>query len=117
MELRLKRVHDRPEPGDGHRVLVDRLWPRGLSKDRAKLDEWMPDLGPSDELRRWFGHRPERFDEFRRRYVEELGDRRGMLADLRRRARSEAVTLVFAAKDRERNNAVVLADVLRRGLR
>ncbi len=96
---------------------MDRLWPRGVSREKAKLDEWLPDLGPSDELRTWFGHDPKRFDEFRRRYVEELRGRRGLLSDLRRRARSSTVTLLFAAKDEERNNAVVLAEVLRKGLR
>ncbi len=117
MDIRVKRVQQKPAGSDGQRVLVDRVWPRGVSREDAQLDEWLPDVAPSDDLRKWFGHDPKRFDEFRRRYVQELRDRRGLVSDLRRHARSEAVTLVFAAKDRERNNAVVLADVLRRGLR
>jgi uncharacterized protein YeaO (DUF488 family) len=117
VDVRVKRVRARPSDDDGHRVLVDRLWPRGVSREKAKLDEWLPDVGPSDELRKWFGHDPERFEEFRRRYVEELRARSGLLTDLRRRARDGTVTLLFAAKDEEHNNAVVLADVLRKGLR
>lgn len=117
MDVRVKRVRAKPSDGDGERVLVDRLWPRGVAREKARMDEWMPDVGPSDELRDWFGHDPDRFDEFRRRYVEELRGRRGLLTDLRRRARSGTLTLLFGAKDERRNNAVVLADVLRHGLR
>jgi uncharacterized protein YeaO (DUF488 family) len=117
LDVRTKRVAEKAAKADGERVLVDRLWPRGVSKEKAKLDEWLPDLGPSDELRKWFGHDPERFEEFRRRYVDELKERRELLADLRRRAGEGTVTLLFAARDEEHNNAVVLADVLRRGLR
>jgi uncharacterized protein YeaO (DUF488 family) len=98
-------------------MLVDRLWPRGLSHDRARIDEWARELAPSDELRRWYGHDPARFDEFRRRYLQELRDRRAALSALRRRARSGRVTLVAAARDLEHSNAAVLADVIRRGLR
>jgi uncharacterized protein YeaO (DUF488 family) len=115
--VRLKRVYEPPSPEDGYRVLVDRLWPRGLAKERARVDEWARELAPSDELRRWFGHRPERFDEFRRRYLEELRAREGELRALRRRARAGTVTLLYAARDREHNDAVVLADLLRRGRR
>jgi uncharacterized protein YeaO (DUF488 family) len=117
VDVKVKRVRAKPSEGDGRRVLVDRLWPRGVSREGARLDEWLPDVAPSDELREWFGHDPERFDEFRRRYVEELRSRRGLLTDLRRAARAETVTLLFAAKDEKHNNAVVLADVLQRGLR
>ncbi len=117
VDVRTKRVRDPVHDDDGRRVLVDRLWPRGVSREDAALDEWLPDLGPSDELRKWFGHDPKRFDEFRRRYVAELRDRRDLLSDLRRRARDGTVTLVFAARDRQHNNAAVLAEVLRRGLR
>lgn len=103
-------------PSDGWRVLVDRLWPRGVSRDRAKLDEWEKELAPSTELRKWFGHDPSRFAEFRHRYVEELRGRRSELTALRRRARAGPVTLVYGARDSEHNEAVVLAEVLRRGL-
>jgi uncharacterized protein YeaO (DUF488 family) len=116
MDVRLKRVYDPAGPMDGHRVLIDRLWPRGVSRDRAKLDAWERELAPSRELRQWFGHEPERFDEFRRRYVEELNSQRPRLTSLRRRAREGTLTLVYAAHDTEHNDAVVLAEVLRRGL-
>jgi uncharacterized protein YeaO (DUF488 family) len=116
MEIRLKRVYDPPGPMDGHRVLIDRLWPRGISRDRAKLDDWERELAPSSELRQWFGHRPERFDEFRRRYIEELDSQRPRLTSLRRRAREGTLTLVYAAHDTEHNDAVVLVEVLRRGV-
>ncbi len=117
VDVRTKRVQEGAAKADGHRVLVDRIWPRAVSQEKAQLDEWIPDVAPSDELREWFGHDPERFDEFRRRYVQELRPRRKLLSDLRRRARDGTVTLLFAAKDTERNNAVVLAEVLRSGLR
>jgi len=115
-DIRLKRAYEPAVPSDGYRVLIDRLWPRGLSRERAKLDEWNRDLAPSAQLRQWFGHEPSRFEEFRRRYVEELREHRSVLAVLRRRAREGPLTLVYAAKDTEHNDAVVLAEVLRRGL-
>lgn len=116
MHLRIKRIYDDPSPDDGARILIDRVWPRGVSKEAARLDEWERDLAPSKDLRVWFGHRPERFEEFRRRYVEELRDHRDELSALRARARKSRVTLLFGAHDTEHNNAVVLAEVLRRGL-
>lgn len=116
MEVRLKRAYDAAESADGYRVLIDRLWPRGVSRERAKLDEWEKQLPPSTELRQWFGHEPSRFDEFRRCYIEELRAQRPRLAALRRRARDGTLTLVYSAHDTEHNDAVVLAEVLRRGL-
>lgn len=116
MDVRLKRAYDGAQPSDGHRVLIDRLWPRGVSRERARLDEWDKGLAPSADLRQWFGHRPERFEEFRRRYVEELRGQRPALSALRRRAREGTLTLVYAAGDTEHNDAVVLAEVLRRWL-
>lgn len=116
VDIRLKRAYEPASPADGHRVLVDRLWPRGVSKQRAMLDDWQKELAPSTELRGWFGHEPRRFPEFRRRYLDELRCERPRLAELRRRARDGAVTLVYAARDAEHNEAVVLAEVLRRGL-
>jgi uncharacterized protein YeaO (DUF488 family) len=116
VDVRRKRAYDEASPADGYRVLIDRLWPRGVSKARAQLDEWDKDLAPSAELRAWFGHRPDRFEEFCARYVEELRDQRPRLAALRRRAREGPVTLVYAAHDTEHNDAVVLEEVLRRGL-
>lgn len=116
MEIRLKRVYDPAAADDGYRVLIDRLWPRGVSRARAELDAWEKELAPSAELRKWFGHVPERFEEFRRRYIEELRDQGPQLAQLRRRARAGTLTLVYSARDSEHNDAVVLAEVLKRGL-
>jgi uncharacterized protein YeaO (DUF488 family) len=116
MDVRLKRVYEPASSADGHRVLIDRLWPRGISRERAKLDTWEKELAPSAKLRRWFGHEPRRFQEFRRRYIEELRGQRPRLTALRRRARDGSVTLVYSAHDTEHNDAVVLAEVLRRGL-
>ena len=96
--------------------MIDRLWPRGVSRDRAKLDDWEKDLAPTKELRQWFAHEPERFDEFRRRYIDELRGQRPRLTSLRRRAREGTLTLVYAAHDTEHNDAVVLAELLRRGM-
>jgi uncharacterized protein YeaO (DUF488 family) len=117
VDIQLKRAYEPAEGADGYRVLVDGLWPRGLSREQARIDEWAQDLAPSDPLRRWYGHDPQRFEEFRRRYVAELGDKRARLAELRRRTRAGRVTLVFAARDAGHSNAHVLASVIRRGLR
>ncbi|MGH2498396.1 MAG: DUF488 domain-containing protein [Ktedonobacteraceae bacterium] len=110
----LKRVYDAPESSDGTRVLVERLWPRGLSKERAHVDLWMKEIAPSRELRTWFGHDPEKYTEFRRRYETELASQTGQaaLARLRELAKQGPVTLVFAARDTEHTNAVVLRDLL-----
>jgi uncharacterized protein YeaO (DUF488 family) len=116
MDVRVKRVYEPAERSDGYRILIDRLWPRGVSHERARLDAWERDLAPSAELRTWFGHRPDRFEEFRRRYLEELRQQRPRLSELRRRAPHGTVTLVFAARDTEHNDAVVLGEVIRRGL-
>jgi uncharacterized protein YeaO (DUF488 family) len=113
MDVRLKRAYEPAEALDGYRVLVDRLWPRGVSKGKAALDEWARELAPSSELRTWFGHDPARFDEFRRRYLDELGAQGDKLAELRQRASEGTLTLVYAARDSEHNDAVVLAGVLR----
>ena len=116
MPIQVKRIYEPASLDDGHRVLIDRLWPRGVSRERARLDAWVKELAPSTELRRWFAHEPGRFEEFRRRYIEELRDERRQLAALRRRARDGTLTLVYSAHDTEHNDAVVLAEVLRRGL-
>lgn len=117
MDVRLKRAYEAHAPSDGYRVLVDRLWPRGVRREEARLDEWARELAPSAELRRWFGHDPERFEEFRRRYTDELAGQEEKLRELRRRAREGALTLVYSARDTEHNDAVVLAEILRRGRR
>jgi uncharacterized protein YeaO (DUF488 family) len=117
MVVRLKRAYEPPARSDGYRVLIDRLWPRGVSKKEAHLDEWAHELAPSSELRRWFGHDPARFAAFRRRYTDELAAHDAKVRELRRRAREGTLTLVYGARDTEHNDAVVLADLLRRGRR
>jgi uncharacterized protein YeaO (DUF488 family) len=117
MDVRFKRAYEPPERSDGYRVLIDRIWPRGVSKEQAHLDEWARELAPSSELRRWFGHDPARFAEFRRRYLDELKAQQGKLRELRRRAREETLTLVYGARDTEHNDAVVLAELLRQSRR
>jgi uncharacterized protein YeaO (DUF488 family) len=117
MDVRLKRAYEHAAASDGARILIDRIWPRGVTREEAQLDEWARELAPSTELRRWFAHDPARFDEFRRRYTAELSAQEGKLRELRRRARTGTVTLVYAARDTEHNDAVVLAEVLRRGRR
>jgi uncharacterized protein YeaO (DUF488 family) len=94
-------------------VLIDHVWPRGVSRERARLDEWARELAPSDDLRRWFDHVPERFPEFRRRYREELAEQHDAVGALRARAGSGRVTVLYAARDRQHNNAVVLGELLR----
>ncbi len=114
MPVALKRVYEPPSPDDGLRVLVDRVWPRGLSKAAAELDRWERDLAPSAELRKWFGHDPARWPEFRRRYRAELDDpkRQSSLAALHRQAKTDRVTLLYGASDDVHNQAVVLAELL-----
>ena len=110
--IRAKRIYD-PPADDGYRVLIDHVWPRGVSRQRAQLDEWARDLAPSDGLRRWFGHAPERFAEFRARYRSELADKKGRVDELRARAGHGRLTILYAARDRQHNNAVVLTELLR----
>lgn len=116
--VRLRRAYDDPTPDDGHRVLVDRVWPRGRTKTQLRLDAWARDLGPSTELRKSFGHDPTRWQEFQRRYRAELADpaRAKALDALAERVRRGAVTLVFGARDREHSQAVVIADELEQRL-
>lgn len=110
--VRIKRIYDSPSPEDGRRILVDRLWPRGLSRARVKIDDWAKDLAPSDDLRRWFGHDPKKWPEFRKRYREELGKHGELLKELVLKATREKVTPIYAARDPEHNNAVVLKGLL-----
>ena len=117
MRVQVRRVYEDPEPGDGARVLVDRLWPRGIAKERLDLDYWAKEVAPSTELRTWYGHRPERFDEFRRRYLAELKAPAvaEALQELRRLAEGAGITLLTATRDVDRSGAQVLADALRGG--
>ena len=110
--LNVKRVYERAAESDGLRILVDRLWPRGVSKAEAKVHGWMKDIAPSDKLRRWFQHDPDRWDEFRRRYMKELESKEGDVAMLLRHAREGDLTLVYSARDERHNNAVVLKEFL-----
>lgn len=111
-QLRLKRVYEPAEPTDGLRILVDRLWPRGLRRAGAGIDRWLPDVAPSGELRHWFGHDPSRWPEFRRRYRAELRANPTALSALKQELRHGTVTLLFAARDESHNNAVVLKELL-----
>jgi uncharacterized protein YeaO (DUF488 family) len=115
--ISVKRVYDEPAKADGTRVLVDRIWPRGARKDEARIDEWLKDVAPSTELRKWFGHSPERWDAFREKYAAELeqnGDALRRLLDL---CRNGDVTLVYSARDEAHNNAVALKALLEKKLR
>jgi uncharacterized protein YeaO (DUF488 family) len=112
MPFTIKRVYDAASANDGIRVLVDRLWPRGVTKARARVDHWMKDVAPSPALRTWFGHRPERFAEFGRRYAGELR-RSTSLAELRTLGEKQSVTLLYGARDTEINHACVLLSVLK----
>jgi uncharacterized protein YeaO (DUF488 family) len=110
--VRLKRVYEKPFREDGLRVLVDRLWPRGLTKERAAVDLWLKDVAPSTELRQWFGHDPARWQEFQVRYRKELRENKDALELLRERSKGHTVTLVYGARDEEHNEALVLKSVL-----
>jgi uncharacterized protein YeaO (DUF488 family) len=108
----VKRVYDAPDSSDGFRILVDRLWPRGLSKERAAVDLWLKDVAPSDALRKSFGHDPEHWPQFRKQYHRELGSHAEPLNEIATRARQGEVTLLYAAKDADHNNAVALREYL-----
>lgn len=114
MAIKIKRVYEPASASDGYRVLVDRLWPRGISKEKASVDLWLKEVGPSDELRKWFGHDPAKFTDFASRYEQELATNPA-LAELKKLASErEVVTLVYSAKDEAHNQAVVLQDYLKR---
>jgi uncharacterized protein YeaO (DUF488 family) len=115
LDVHAKRIYDPPDREDGRRVLIDHVWPRGVSRERARLDEWARELAPSDELRQWFDHVPARFARFRTRYRDELASQPARLDELRRQAASGRLTLLYAARDQEHNNAVVLTELLRDG--
>ncbi len=110
--IKLKRVYEQADDSDGFRVLVDRLWPRGVSKEEAKLNEWLRDIAPSDELRKWFGHDPDKWTEFERRYRGELASKEELVNKLIEDAKGEDITLLYASRETKHNNVVVLKNVL-----
>lgn len=106
--VKVKRVYEKPAKDDGMRILVERLWPRGLTKGQAKIDLWLKDIAPSPDLRKWFGHDPTRWEKFRQSYEEELKYKDDLINPLRQKAKEGTITLIFAARDEEHNSAVVL---------
>ena len=110
--IRLKRVYEAPLPDDGQRILVERLWPRGVTKEKAAIDLWMKEIAPSTELRKWFHHSPDRWEEFRHRYIAELKERPDLLSELKHHMQSGPVTLIFSARDEDRNSAVELKEFI-----
>jgi len=110
--IQIKRVYDSPEPGDGKRILIDRLWPRGIKKEDLKMDEWVKEIAPSDKLRKWFSHDPKKYEEFKRRYAKELEEKSEILERIKNEAKKGKVTILFSAKDTEHNNATVLRELL-----
>jgi len=113
MRIHTKRIYEKPEPSDGHRILIDRLWPRGLSKEKAHVDFWAKSIAPSDELRRWYQHDPEKWDEFRARYFAELDTNADGLAELRSHLEGDVVTILFGSKEEHLNNAAALLEYLK----
>ncbi len=111
-EFQIKRIYERPSEDDGYRVLTDRLWPRGVSKEDAQLDKWAKEIAPSPELRKWFDHEPDRFEEFRKRYKSELSAKNELLSNLKDMATEQTVTLLYAAKDETHNHAIVLKEFI-----
>ena len=110
--LMIKRIYDPWSRDDGKRILVDRLWARGIKKDEAKIDEWLKDIAPSDALRKWYSHDPDKWTEFREKYRKELRNKKDIVDRLRNDAKKGRITLVFSAKDRDRNNAVALKEMI-----
>lgn len=115
--IRVKRVYEQPSYQDGFRILVDRLWPRGLRKSEAKFDLWMKEIAPEDRLRKWFSHDPEKWEEFRKCYLKELEQKEEYIQELLGKAREKDLTLLYAAKDETFNNATVLKEYLESRLR
>ena len=112
MDIKIKRIYDDPEKSDGIRILVDRIWPRGVSKEEAKLDDWIKEIAPSTELRKWFDHKEERFGEFLKKYKKELEDHQDLVINLLKKAKKKRLTLLYGAKDKKHNQAVVLKEFL-----
>jgi len=112
MEISLKRAYEAPDDKDGLRVLVDRIWPRGVGKEQLRLDRWLKEIAPSDGLRKWFGHDPEKWEEFKRRYFSELEQRQALIEEFLKSCGTGRMTLIFSAKDEKHNNAVALKEYL-----
>ena len=112
MDIKLKRVYEEPAKGDGKRILVDRLWPRGLTKEKAAVDMWLKEIAPSTDLRKWFGHDPAKWNEFQKRYIKELDANPEPVNTIKDLAKKGTVTLLYGARDEEHNDAVVLLDYL-----
>lgn len=112
MDIKIKRAYEQPEEADGFRILVDRLWPRGVTKEKAKLDLWLKEIGPSTELRKWFGHDPEKWSGFRGRYETELKHNDDLIKTIIDKAKEGTVTLIYGARDEEHNEALVLKQYL-----
>lgn len=112
MDIKIKRVYEPSDPSDGYRILIDRLWPRGIKKDALRLDEWAKELAPSTELRKWFHHQPELFDEFAKKYREELKEHQADLARILEIAKNQPITLLYAAREPKYNQAGILLDFL-----
>jgi len=111
MNIKIKRVYEKPDEKDGFRILVDRLWPRGLTKEKAAVDLWLKDIAPSTELRKWFNHDPDKWKEFKKRYLNELKENKDVVAVLKDHLRQKTVTLLYAAKDSDHNEALVLSNL------
>lgn len=111
-QIRLKRIYEDPSPGDGYRVLVDRVWPRGMTKEKAAIDLWAKDVAPSTELRKWFDHDPAKWDEFQQKYRKEIEDNLPAVREIASKAKGKTLTLLYGAKDEEHNQAVVLFDFM-----
>ena len=112
MKIKTKRIYDPPEESDGYRILVDRLWPRGLKKDKAKIDRWVKDIAPSKELRTWYGHDPKKWQEFREWYFDQLDAKRDLVQEMVKEGKGKQITLLFSAKNEQLNNAVCLKEYI-----
>ncbi len=113
MSMKIRRVYDLPKKDDGYRILVDRVWPRGLTKEKAQIDSWLKDIAPSSDLRKWFSHDPEKWQEFKERYFKELKEKKNLIEFIEAKTRQGNVTLVYAAKDEQYNNAQCLKEFIR----
>lgn len=112
LDFKIKRIYEDPSEDDGYRILVDRLWPRGVSKEDARLDEWLKEIAPSTELRKWFDHDPDKFEDFKKRYETELSEKKVLIDKLTIKAENQPITLLYAAKDETHNHALVLKQFL-----